>query len=631
MFDNLEELSICLAEHSKETFWLESSDAPRCLLEQLAKSVYLKHTQSLRKDITTCNEKNTQKVQRAKNEIKSPMGTEKNSEIYPVLERSGCEWWVQVKDLSDESSSKNSRLASKVRMGCCDDHDDGESQNNHDHTHHYHNHNNNHDHYHSKGNDSINNDENNDKNDSDHSHYDNDHTNNNHSHNDYHRNEDHSHNCHNDSHDHDHNSSNHHDNKSKKNCDHNHNSHYDCNTRYEGQIDDKNDMLTNTNTNTVTIENGNENENENENENKNKNDIIVKENGANITEKSRNPDLGSVCLHYDKDEELASNFGIGIFPQLSTVTYLSRTKDTAPTVILERYPKDPVAQSIHKCYVSYPARGKHVRFDGLYLHGACPQFCDSESVDDEFNPENSNEEDIDVVGKFSENDDIHVSNLSLETNRNENTNIKNKILVNKKKKYRVTFLVNIWINHKPLKVENLSNEICEKLIEKEKEMIIDKDIMNDIFISNNDECRTKICTLNINEKIVTNEDNGTWVDIPFITDDSDWGKDHFETDLFLRIWAPSANFFEKNIKKMMNSKILKTALSKKKVVDNKNKKKSLNINKNKSKVESGLEESEETVTTFEINYLDDDCCAFFLYDEDDMSEDEDGDGDGDGE
>ena len=96
MFDNLEELSICLAEHSKETFWLESSDAPRCLLEQLAKSVYLKHTKSLRKDITTSNEKNTQKVQRAKNEIKSPMGTEKNSEIYPVLERSGCEWWVQV-------------------------------------------------------------------------------------------------------------------------------------------------------------------------------------------------------------------------------------------------------------------------------------------------------------------------------------------------------------------------------------------------------------------------------------------------------------------------------------------------------------------------------------------------------
>ena len=85
---------------------------------------------------------------------------------------------------------------------------------------------------------------------------------------------------------------------------------------------------------------------------------------------------------------------------------------------------------------------------------------------------------------------------------------------------------------------------------------------------------------------------------------------------------------------MINSKILKNSSSKTKVVEKENMKKSLNVNRKKLKVESGVEESEETVTTFEINYLDDDCHAFFLYDEDDMSEDdedEDGDGDSDSE
>ena len=537
---------------------------------------------------------------------------------------------MQVKGLNDESSSKNSRAASKVSVGCCDDHDNGESQINHDHTHHNHNHNNNERHNNSNKNESNQNEtKNNDDNNCDHSHHDNNHVDKGHNHNHIHnhnhddncRDDSHSHNIHDDSHDHNHISSNHHDKKSNNSCDHNHDSHDDCNTRSEvqnrkidTQIDHKNDILDNTKK--APIENENENENES----------AIKENNANITEKTRNPDPGSVCLHYDKDEELASNFGVGIFPQLSTVTYLSRTKDTAPTVILERYPKDPVAQSIHKCYVSYPVRGKHVRFDGLYLHGACPQFCDSENIDDEFNTENMNEEDIDVVESGTKNDEIDISTLSLNMNKNENTVIKNKILENRKKKFRVTFLVNIWINHKPLKVENLSNEICEKLIKKEKKMIINNDMINDIIITNNDECRTKICTLNINEKIATDGDNGTWVDIPFITDDSDWGKDNSETDLFLRIWAPSENFFQKNIKKMINSKFLK---NKKKDSVNENKKKSYNINRSKIKVGSGVEESEEAVTTFEINYLHEDCYAFFLYDDDDISEDGDEDSDSD--
>ena len=79
----------------------------------------------------------------------------------------------------------------------------------------------------------------------------------------------------------------------------------------------------------------------------------------------------AVDLHYDKDEALAESFGIGAFPLLSTVTYLTETKPASPpTVIFSRIYEQVQEESISQMFVSHPRRGKHLVFDGRLLHGA---------------------------------------------------------------------------------------------------------------------------------------------------------------------------------------------------------------------------------------------------------------------
>ena len=76
-----------------------------------------------------------------------------------------------------------------------------------------------------------------------------------------------------------------------------------------------------------------------------------------------------IDLHYDKDEEIAAKYGIGVFPNLSTVTYLSCTESSLPTLILNSNPCNPVGDPIPEVFLSYPMLGKHVAFNGSLLHG----------------------------------------------------------------------------------------------------------------------------------------------------------------------------------------------------------------------------------------------------------------------
>lgn len=76
-----------------------------------------------------------------------------------------------------------------------------------------------------------------------------------------------------------------------------------------------------------------------------------------------------IDLHYDKDEEIAAQYGVGVFPNLSTVTYLSCTATSLPTLILNNNPCTPVGDPIPEAYLSYPVIGKHVAFNGSLLHG----------------------------------------------------------------------------------------------------------------------------------------------------------------------------------------------------------------------------------------------------------------------
>jgi hypothetical protein len=77
----------------------------------------------------------------------------------------------------------------------------------------------------------------------------------------------------------------------------------------------------------------------------------------------------SIDLHYDKDEEVAGKYGIGIFPSISTVTYLTAHELATPTIVFNNTASTPVGDAIREYYVSYPCIGKHIAFAGNLLHG----------------------------------------------------------------------------------------------------------------------------------------------------------------------------------------------------------------------------------------------------------------------
>jgi hypothetical protein len=88
---------------------------------------------------------------------------------------------------------------------------------------------------------------------------------------------------------------------------------------------------------------------------------------------------GDIGFHFDKDEHAFQNYGLVIHPLLSTVTYLSN--DGAPTVILPslglsaaaggNYHSAAESSTAPQEAVFVPPRvGRHVRFDGRWLHGA---------------------------------------------------------------------------------------------------------------------------------------------------------------------------------------------------------------------------------------------------------------------
>lgn len=95
-----------------------------------------------------------------------------------------------------------------------------------------------------------------------------------------------------------------------------------------------------------------------------------------------NDEQGGIDLHYDKDETLAEHFRLGSFPAVSTVTYLTDVATDAdvygnaehsyqtPTRIFQHAYHDDEGTPISQMIESYPVIGKHLAFDGRYLHGA---------------------------------------------------------------------------------------------------------------------------------------------------------------------------------------------------------------------------------------------------------------------
>jgi hypothetical protein len=161
---------------------------------------------------------------------------------------------------------------------------------------------------------------------------------------------------------------------------------------------------------------------------------------------SGTPDA-SIQWHWDKDENLrVLTGGIFIHPHISTVTYLTGTNLGPPTMILQSKVGDvntgepDLDQSIQTGHVSWPRHGKHLSFDGSLLHGAPA--------------------DIMPVGEFERQYCSDIANMTREVCADkhedreqvrESSRNKSQRLLHHRR--RVTFPVNIWLNHCPIGIQ----------------------------------------------------------------------------------------------------------------------------------------------------------------------------------
>ena len=139
-----------------------------------------------------------------------------------------------------------------------------------------------------------------------------------------------------------------------------------------------------------------------------------------------------ISWHFDKDEDLRvmMDGSMWVHPHLSTVTYL--TSIGAPTMVVEKRvdlsgqivdEKEPDGSSSPICgSVSWPRKGKHLCFDGRYLHAAPTDLLEEGAFDKQC--------------KFDAPSDISEKERKVLARRHR----------------RVTLLVNIWLNYKPFNV-----------------------------------------------------------------------------------------------------------------------------------------------------------------------------------
>jgi hypothetical protein len=210
----------------------------------------------------------------------------------------------------------------------------------------------------------------------------------------------------------------------------------------------------------------------------------------------------AVDLHYDKDEVMAETFGLGYFPVLSTVTYLTALSCAPPTLVFLRRYDEADDQPISSMLVSRPSRSKHLVFDGRLLHGAPSHFA--------LRPHGSDYRATDGV-----HDDDKFETL-----------------------LRVTFLVNVWSNHKPLGVSVLPEPIRDALsgrgveslgrFKSLSENVIDIEFQGPVSVP-------KIMLSDADQLPVALQ---TPIELPFVGGLSTWGDGDEEEDAMVLVTYP---------------------------------------------------------------------------------------------
>jgi hypothetical protein len=123
-----------------------------------------------------------------------------------------------------------------------------------------------------------------------------------------------------------------------------------------------------------------------------------------------------VGFHFDRDFGLESNYNTFIHPHIATVTYLSDigASTVVLNVISDSDDQSPEVVGANELYICKPSTGKHFSFDGKLLHGA-PS---------------------DIAGNGACNSNVSV---------------------------RITFLVNIWLNHIPINSKRITKKYLKQL------------------------------------------------------------------------------------------------------------------------------------------------------------------------
>jgi len=148
----------------------------------------------------------------------------------------------------------------------------------------------------------------------------------------------------------------------------------------------------------------------------------------------KNAGAEAIDLHYDKDEAMAESFGLGCFPVMSTVTYLTSPSFSPPTVVFERRYDENEDDPIQEMLISHPSLGKHLVFDGRLVHGAPSHYA------------------------LRRPDESHSMNLDGDSSLSNMNTTQQQTAAD-----RITFLVNIWVNHKPAAVQPLPSTLRELL------------------------------------------------------------------------------------------------------------------------------------------------------------------------
>ena len=195
----------------------------------------------------------------------------------------------------------------------------------------------------------------------------------------------------------------------------------------------------------------------------------------NTSSKDDDVDLEStgICFHWDKDEDLRLMMGgqVYVHPHISTVTYLSSIG--APTMAINyrvnplngEYIDTPIDDT--ECFISWPKKGKHLSFDGRYLHAAPSNLMPS--------------------GEFEKQTKVR-DDLVDEDERKKQM----------RRQRRVTFLVNVWLNYKPFNVEPFPESMMDKMTK------ISEDTMTAILLDPSNKNvinEKKVETLEVNDPV----------------------------------------------------------------------------------------------------------------------------------